>query len=241
MKVTTPPTSITEPAEQTQQSITALEKSKNDAFLLSPPLLEESQNRGSSVLSSSSLQAASMSSDSDHWVVAYGYTSLTEYHELLDLLTLFGSIQQHHSGGNWLAVQYESRFSAERALCSQPVTLGNSNTLCGTVRGTPSLIQSLWTRSNNKASSSTSISERTSVATPKRTVQRPGGSFTSGRATMIEDNDSKWLNVDGNQIEDRPRIPTTACQKLMSWYFGWEYSQVDDDVDDRGLDHPHSD
>ena len=105
----------------------------------SPPLLKKENKVDSYFQTLSNFSSESLVAD--HWVVAYGYTSSNEYEELLRILSSFGSIEKHEAGGNWLAVLYESRLSAEKALVSQTILL--KNTLCGMARGTPSLLQSL--------------------------------------------------------------------------------------------------
>lgn len=167
-------------------------------------------------------------------MVAYGYTSLSEYNQLLDILSSFGTLQQHQSSGNWLAVQYESQLSAERALCCQPVSLG-SNTLCGTVRGTPALLQRLGTGTNQSSNRGTG----TTAAMIHRPIPRlSAAATTSGRIPAVDD---YLLLTDGDKrADDRPRPPTSICQKAMCWYFGWESIRYADDNDEQP-DHPHSD
>jgi hypothetical protein len=243
---TTPRPTTLSPTSPNQ---TPVDKPNSSVLLLSPPLLIEDSSRTILPPTSTALVTTSTttSADGDRWVVAYGYTSLNEFHELLDLLTSFGSLQQHHqSGGNWLAVQYESRLAVERALCSQPVTLRNNNTLCGTVRGTPALLQSLWTRTTKSVETTTSTTTAfTKSSNPRPFIQSGGG----GSTRSDDDVDSKWLlntNDDNDDHQHRSSANTSVCQKVMSWYFGWEYiatnknfSNNNDDDDDRH--HPHSD
>eukprot|EP00535_Pseudo-nitzschia_heimii_P000819 CAMPEP_0197185030 /NCGR_PEP_ID=MMETSP1423-20130617/11088_1 /TAXON_ID=476441 /ORGANISM="Pseudo-nitzschia heimii, Strain UNC1101" /LENGTH=336 /DNA_ID=CAMNT_0042635993 /DNA_START=120 /DNA_END=1131 /DNA_ORIENTATION=+ len=112
----------------------------------SPPLLKKESDND--LYFSSLSRFSSESLVADHWVVAHGYTSSNEYEELLRILSSYGTIQKQEAGGNWLAVLYESRLSAEKALVSQTILL--KNTLCGITRGTPSLLQSLSSSKGEK-------------------------------------------------------------------------------------------
>jgi hypothetical protein len=181
----------------------------------SPPLLEKKSKsdiysrESSSVFSSESLVA-------DHWVVAHGYTSSSEYKELLGMLSSYGTIQSQEAGGNWLAVLYESRLSAEKALCCQPILL--SNTLCGMTRGTPSLLQSLSSGKGEKQQQDTMKGEEPLAGASSHNDIK-GGNLKERDILMLEN----------SAYESRkPYQPKSVCDKIFAWYFGWE-------------DHPHSD
>lgn len=188
----------------------------------SPPLLEKKSNTDSYFKESSS----SFSSESlvaDHWVVAHGYTSSNEYKELLSILSSYGTIQSQESGGNWLAVLYESRLSAEKALCCQPILL--SNTLCGTTRGTPSLLQSLSSGKGDNRLQDMMQGEQEKLA---------GASDHDGKRVDYATNRGNLKERDILQLENsayesrKPYQPKSVCDKVFAWYFGWE-------------EHPHSD
>jgi Nup53/35/40-type RNA recognition motif len=251
-----------------RQALTSLENSMVPYLAPTTPILVENQNKvtvgGLESHSSPEIPPPLFSSDdgADRWVVAFGYTTSSEYHELLAFLSSFGTLQQQRQssrGGNWLAVQYESRLAAERALCYQPITLGGgsggcgNNTLCGTVRGTPALLRGLWTRNSSSVEGTTdgpSIHRRGGVLPPSSSA------VVSSRGSRVADG-SVWLNDDdvgrkqrtGNDRSDRLPSRTGICQKLVSWYFGWEYIIPDDEdvSDDKRVgvsdlqQHPHSD
>lgn len=178
----------------------------------SPPLLKKQSNNDAYFNSTSRYSSESLVAD--HWVVAHGYTSSNEYEELLRILSSYGTIQKQEAGGNWLAVLYESRLSAEKALISQTILL--KNTLCGITRGTPSLLQSLSSskgemqyqkmmRGDDKVSDQSSNSG-------KRNKNRSG--------TM---NERDILMLENSEYESRkPWKPESACDKFFAWYFGWE-------------------
>eukprot|EP00532_Pseudo-nitzschia_australis_P004783 CAMPEP_0168186296 /NCGR_PEP_ID=MMETSP0139_2-20121125/14346_1 /TAXON_ID=44445 /ORGANISM="Pseudo-nitzschia australis, Strain 10249 10 AB" /LENGTH=295 /DNA_ID=CAMNT_0008108273 /DNA_START=169 /DNA_END=1056 /DNA_ORIENTATION=- len=157
----------------------------------------------------------------DHWVVAHGYTSSNEYKELLGILSSFGTIQNQEAGGNWLAVQYESRLSAEKALSRQSVLLGN--TLCGMTRGTPTLMQSL--------SSGKGGHQQRNYVVPgeaKSTEEvRKGGKTAADTKGKLGEKDILLLENSAYESGE-PFQRKSMCDKVLGWYFGWD-------------EHPHSD
>jgi len=179
----------------------------------SPPLLGKKKNADSYFRESSS----SFSSESlvaDHWVVAHGYTSSNEYKELLSILSSYGTIRSQEAGGNWLAVLYASRLSAEKALCCQPILL--SNTLCGMTRGTPSLLQSLSSGKGEKQQQDIVQGEEKLIEQSRnhgKRVEHVRGNLKERDILLLENSayDSR-----------KPYQPKSVCDKVFAWYFGWE-------------------
>jgi hypothetical protein len=160
----------------------------------------------------------------DHWVVAHGYTSPIEYKELLNILSTFGRIQRQEANGNWLAVQFESRLSAEKAICCQPILLTNS--LCGIARGTPDLLQRLNTGKQQQ------IAAKGSAAKSMEQLQNDTNKTVTtitGKLGKLDENDI--LLLENSSYADDPRKPyeqRSICDKMLSWYFGWdEHSHSD--------------
>jgi hypothetical protein len=179
----------------------------------SPRLLEK-KSETTSYFRESSSSFSSESLVADHWVVAHGYTSSNEYKELLGILSSYGTIQSQEAGGNWLAVLYASRLSAEKALCCQPILL--SNTLCGMTRGTPSLLQSLSSGKGDKQRQDTMMQgDEKSAGASRNDIKRAesGGTIDERDILMLEN----------SAYESRkPYQPKSICDKVFAWYFGWE-------------------
>lgn len=185
----------------------------------SPPLLQKESNNDTYFNSSSRYSSESLVAD--HWVVAHGYTSSDEYEELLRILSSYGTIKKQEAGGNWLAVLYESRLSAEKALVSQTILL--KNTLCGMTRGTPSLLQSL--------SSSKGEKQRQNIIQGEDKISDQSGSNGKGnedRSGNLKERDILMLENSAYE-STKPYKPKSVCDKFFAWYFGWEE------------EHPHSD
>jgi len=183
----------------------------------SPSFLDRNKSnttRGDSLFGEA--QISSFATSESHWVVAHGYSSSTEYNELSAILSSFGRINMQEASGNWLAVQFESRLAAEKALCNQPILLTNS--LCGIVRGSPSLLHKL---NNGK--------QQPPNMTPNKgkTIETNKKTLTIGK---LEENDILLLENRASRNEDQRNKERSVCDKLAAWYFGW-----DDD------EHPHSD
>ena len=162
----------------------------------------------------------------DNWVVAHGYTSPIEYKELLNILSTFGRIQRQEANGNWLAVQFESPLSAEKAICCQPILL--SNALCGIARGTPDLLQKLNTgkqqqQQQQNAAKGSSANSMAQLQNDNKTVT------TAGKLGKLDEMDI--LLLENSSYADDPRKPyeqRSICDKLLAWYFGWnEHSHSD--------------
>lgn len=185
---------------------------------LASPRVLEIKNKPENYFAETTSNFSSESLVADHWVVAHGYTSSNEYKELLGILSSYGTIQSQESGGNWLAVLYESRLSAEKALCCQPVLL--SNTLCGMTRGTPQLLQSLSSGKGEKQSQG---------LMQKQPVEESSTGKKLDFATKGNLNEHDILQLENSAYESRePYKPKSVCDKVFAWYFGWE-------------SHPHSD
>jgi len=155
-------------------------------------------------LGANKCNTSSSSCFESHWVVAYGYTSSTEYKELLAILSSFGRIQRQEASCNWLAVQFESRLSAEKAICCQPVLLANS--LCGIARGTPSLLQKLNTGKQQQQQQ------------PQNTVQ---GSVKS-EISKLDESDILLLENSSYTGNSQLNQSKSICDKMLAWYFGWD-------------------
>eukprot|EP00980_Cylindrotheca_fusiformis_P020757 scaffold7755_cov104-Cylindrotheca_fusiformis.AAC.2 len=166
------------------------------------------------------LSTVEMITDTNNWIVAYGYSNSEEYKELERILNGYGQILQQHSNGNWVAVRYESRLAAEKALCSQPIRL-TSNSLCGTVRGAPQLLQSLRDQRRNEASS------------PSLTSQRSSGRISMDtRPNVLEEKDILAHYSGNDNGENHHKAHTSICEKLLSWVLDW---------DSTSRHHPHAD
>lgn len=147
--------------------------------------------------------------ESNHWVVSYGYANREEFKELERILTSYGPISQNHANANWLAIKYESRLAAEKALCSQPIKL-SSNSLCGTVRGSQQLLQSLQAQQPSK----------------QRTLGNQSATAPLGKSSEMqiesaslseEDILARYDGYDGMQ-----RNNGSICEKVMAWLFDWD-------------------
>jgi len=185
----------------------------------SPPLLKKQSNNDAYFNSTSRFSSESLVAD--HWVVAHGYTSSNEYEELLRILSSYGTIQKQEAGGNWLAVLYESRLSAEKALVSQTILL--KNTLCGMTRGTPSLLQSLSSskgekQQQNMMQGEDKVSDQSSN-NGKRNEHRSGN---------LNERDILMLENSGYESR-KPYKPKSVCDKFFAWYFGWEEEHLHSD------------
>jgi hypothetical protein len=185
--------------------------------LASPRLLWDQHHPQSTELST-----VAPTSDTNNWIVAYGYSNREEYQELVRILNGYGQILQQQSNGNWLAVKYESRLAAEKALCSQPIRL-TSNSLCGTVRGAAQLLQSLRDQQRNEALKTTTTpslsSSAPSFAFPSETMA-DNQHMTQSNGLEEKDILAQYNKHDGDDSHRRP--PTSVCEKLLAWFFEWD-------------------
>ncbi len=204
---------VTEPERKSQGLFQSQKAPASTPIPVASPRLLQNKPTTDNYFKDTTSTFSSESLVADNWVVAHGYTSLNEYKELLGVLSSYGTIQSQESGGNWVAVLYESRLSAEKALTCQPVLL--SNTLCGMTRGTPQLLQNL--------SSSGQPPPRANII-----EDEPAKAAAAATATLNL-NERDILCLENSAYESRtPYKPKSVCDKVFAWYFGWE-------------DHPHSD
>ena len=100
-----------------------------------------------------------MPSTTGCWVLIYGYANANHYQEIFRRFTQYGHVLDRRGScqpgrSNWVALQYESRLQAEKALCHQHVQLAGG-IFCGIKRlddNDPILLQAadtslsqLWT------------------------------------------------------------------------------------------------
>lgn len=204
------------------------------------------------------------STTTGNWVVASGYTNRQEYEELKQILlrvgkvvqlkeqasssqkhstlamftgaddTLYGNSSSVMSGGNWLAVQYESKLAAQEALTNQPFVLHCSGNVCGAFNGMQNgLLQRL------------TLAAQTTVVT----TIRPSLALTTGngggKATellfqtpekMTEDD---LLNLPPRRKSSSGRRNSNSmCDLIVAWLFGWSPEDFEENGD--GI-HPKSD
>jgi len=171
----------------------------------SPRLLQHSQ-----VLANPSNDFPS--GDSGNWVVSYGYANREEYKELERILTSYGSIINSQANANWLAIKYESRLAAEKALCSQPIRL-TTNSLCGTVRGSSQLLQTLRAQQPNDSLKSAEYAFNA--------VETKGKEMTLGSAGLSEEDILAQYDVQ-DQYDSDLRHSGSICEKVLAWLFGWD-------------------
>jgi hypothetical protein len=200
----------------------------------SPPLIwkQQEQEHFSKPTASS---ISDSSGSSSHWIVAYGYTTRDELDELMDLLGAYGPTLQTHANGNWLAVHYEGRLAAEKALCRQPIRL-SSLSLCGTVRASQQLLQGLLAEppvplmSTNDSNANNNSSTHRSTLTMTHTTHQRFSSLQEEDILAHHASDGR-TNEQGSLSR---RLPTSVCEKFFSWYFAWD---KDDDKEAK----PHLD
>lgn len=216
--------SIASNEPQMKQQETRFDTLKTPAMVSTPipvasPRLLEKKSKTESYFRESTSNFSSVSLVADHWVVAHGYTSHHEYEELLSILSSYGTIVKQDAGGNWLAVLYESKFSAEKAIDRQTIIL--SNTLCGIISGSPSLLQKLSSSRVETKQQEVLIGEDKS----REMSRNDSRGDEIGRGNV---NEMDILMLENSAYESREKYkPKSLCDKVFAWYFEWE-------------DHPHS-
>jgi hypothetical protein len=165
------------------------------------------------------------------WVLVYGYTSQAQYDEILRRFSSFGHVLDHHGSyalgqSNWIAIRYESRLEAEKALCHQHMRLVD-DIFCGVKRlqdNDPILLQaqgsldSLWNSQNKKDAVRGGDDKR--FAAP----DSQGWGTTSSLPRVV--------NANTNSLEEReillsPNHPAVSagrrrrgvCEEMARWIF----------------------
>ena len=183
-----------------------------------PPHIKATM-KAESISMAGSLDVPENLSGEDNWIVGYGYgpNSKEQYEELFDSLAKNGKIERHIYGGNWIAVQYSSRCSVEKALSSQSIFSAKLNIYFGVSRLSPERLRILQ-RQQEHISAPGNISQ---TADERRIDNvKFSDNLKEGDILLLEDEAGR---------EDRPSKPSSICEKLLWWYFGWDY------------EHPHSD
>jgi hypothetical protein len=156
-----------------------------------------------------------------NWVVGFGFgpTSMGQYQELVSALSACGTIEQRISGGNWVAVQFNSPYAAEKAVASQPIYSPASNTYFGISRLSTDRLRILQLHKSNDAAASKSLENGSATESGQR--QKSFDAYPVGK-TLLEEKDVLLGDAVDEDIE-RPKEPRNICEWVMSLVFGWQY------------------
>jgi hypothetical protein len=127
----------------------------------------------------------------------------------MDILKACGMVEQHLSGGNWVAVRFLSRYAAEKALSSQPIYSTKSNLYYGISRLTPERLRIL-----QQQKSKVGVADNQPTAGQLLAI-------TDGASKPLEESDV--LMRDARSVIERPSKPENVCQQVLAWWFGWNY------------------
>jgi hypothetical protein len=180
------------------------------------------------------------------WVLVYGFSTQSQKEELVRLFDSFGRVIHRHGGvtasSNWIALQYQSRLEAEKALSHRPIELVGP-VFCGVERLTPQKRQSLFHASAAATTTATaettavieypalmngSASERTSTTPVLFTQMVPVTTGTSnsnnnGFASSSGGLEEKDILLYGDESEQLRRAgQKSICEELLGWWFGWD-------------------
>jgi len=144
----------------------------------------------------------------------YGYATASQYDEILRRFADYGHILDHRGScqpgrSNWIALQYESRLQAEKALCHQHLQLIDG-VYCGVKRlddKDPILLQAadtslsdLWTKSSSAG--------RDSLVPQK--LDMNGGRVNGG----LEEKDILLTYGSPTRLHKHRR---SLCERLVRW------------------------
>jgi hypothetical protein len=161
------------------------------------------------------------------WVLIYGYASSNHYQEIFRRFTQYGHVLDRRGScqpgrSNWVALQYESRLQAEKALCHQHVQLADG-IFCGIKRlddNDPILLQAadnslsgLWTSTaTNMESDRMMLSNEQSESTMLNGDVTP----TSNANGVLEEKDILLLPGDRTHTNGGGR-KGSICEKVLRW------------------------
>jgi len=151
--------------------------------------------------------------DSGNWIVAYGYANREEYKELERILTSYGSILNSKANANWFAIKYGSQLAAEKALCSQPIIL-SSNKLCGTVRGSPQLLQTLRAQQPHDCLKSADYALNAARSEVKGALE--------SEPSVLSEEDILAQHYAQDEYDCDRRHADSICERMLAWLFGWD-------------------
>eukprot|EP00545_Synedropsis_sp_CCMP1620_P001168 CAMPEP_0119006124 /NCGR_PEP_ID=MMETSP1176-20130426/2123_1 /TAXON_ID=265551 /ORGANISM="Synedropsis recta cf, Strain CCMP1620" /LENGTH=291 /DNA_ID=CAMNT_0006958011 /DNA_START=57 /DNA_END=932 /DNA_ORIENTATION=- len=135
----------------------------------------------------------------DSWVLVYGFSSKSQYEEVLCRFDSFGKVVSKRGGQlNWVALHYESNLEAEKARCQQTCILSDG-CVVGVSRMDQKLSQSLdWD------------------ATPASVEVSHGGVPPTAKSGMDEDDVLRKGKAYGNGKNG------SVCEKMLAFVFGWD-------------------
>lgn len=139
--------------------------------------------------------------DNDNWVLVYGFSSKSQFDEVLRRFDSFGRVIAQRGGQmNWVALCYESNLDAEKALCQQPCTLSD-----GSVIGV--------CRIDKKLSSNLNF-DTSPVMFERHTEGKFNGSDVKDR---LQESD---VLMTGTSKDGAKKA--NMCERVLAFIFGWD-------------------
>jgi hypothetical protein len=151
----------------------------------------------------------------------YGYANANHYQEIIRRFTGYGHVLDRRGRSNWVALQYESRLQAEKALCHRDLQLADG-IFCGVKRlddNDPILLQAadnslsgLWTLPKEPLleleSESPLMINGGGVTTNNNGNSKPNG--------VLEEKDILLLPGDQTRTKGDGR-KASLCEKVLRW------------------------
>lgn len=169
-----------------------------------------------------------MPSTTGCWVLIYGYASANHYQEIFRRFKQYGHVLDRRGScqpgrSNWVALQYESRLQAEKALCHQHVQLAGG-IFCGIKRlddNDPILLQAadnslsgLWT-----TTATTTESDGVMLLKDQPEPTRSNGDVTNGGSKpngVLKEKDI-LLQADDRAPRNGGGRKESLCDKILRW------------------------
>jgi hypothetical protein len=223
--------------------------SNNNSGILHPP----STLAGATAIKPSNSAASSLSTslmpyydleEDNAWVLVYGFSTQSQKEELVLLFDSFGRVIHRHGGvtatSNWIAIQYQSRLEAEKALSHRPIELVGP-VFCGVERLSPQKRQSLFhasvatTTATAESTAPTEYLPLTNGSASERTGTQvlftqmvpvttgTSNSNNNGFASSSGGLEEKDILLYGDESEQLRRAgQKSICEELLGWWFGWD-------------------
>ena len=196
---------------------------------------------------SNSLTTSRMNPEEDAWILVSGVSTKAQRDQIFRIFDTYGRVVQRRSSSgsaNWVAIEYQTRLEAEKALSHQPVQLFGGQVFCAVFRLTPENRRALFQQhypnggdgglSNNdgegtgtlvtidggeKNNDNTLFTMMPHAGAVTEIVPTSQNNTTYSKGSCELEEKDILLNADD---DDAVRVGRrTICDELLAWWFGW--------------------
>ena len=174
--------------------------------------------------------ALTVSAEEDTWVLVSGVSTKGQRDEVFRIFDTHGRVVSRRSSSsdsNWVAIQYQTRLEAEKALSHQPVHLCGGKVLCAVFLLSPErrreLFQQYYPETVDGDGKGSDNKLFTTMKPDDYRVSEVAQTPTNSRSKASGELQEKDILLYADDDEDVRRVGRrTICDEILAWWFGWK-------------------